>query len=138
MRFKKSIFLIFSIVLLSCSQKTLTINSSVKRINYPGVVGLSPFVGYKISFENSSDFKIDKVQLNNKNEIKEFSLYDESTRKSISSANLLNKGKYTISFKVKGISGIEKPDEVTVFILSNNKTLKKTAKVLTIAPFNLR
>lgn len=138
MKFNKSIFLIFSIVLLSCSQKTLTINSSVKRINYPGVIGLSPFVGYKISFENSSDFKLDKVQLNSGNDIKEFSLYDESTRKSISSANLLNKGKYTISFKVKNITGIEMSDEVTVFILSNNKILKKTAKVLTIDPFYLR
>ena len=74
MKLTKFIFLIFSIVLLSCSQKTLTINSSVKRINYPGVVGLSPFIGYKISFENSSDFKIEKVQLNNDTKIKEKTL----------------------------------------------------------------
>lgn len=138
MKFKKSIFLLFSIVLLSCSQKTLTINSSIKRINYPGIASASPFVGYEISFENSSDFKIDKVQLNNDNEIKEFSLYNESTRKSISSANLLNKGKYTISFKVKNIKGIEKPDEVTIFILNNGKLEKKTSKVIKKTPFRAR
>tara|TARA_R110002050_G_scaffold105724_1_gene215474 strand:+ start:2791 stop:3207 length:417 start_codon:yes stop_codon:yes gene_type:complete len=138
MKLTKFIFLIFSIVLLSCSQKTLTINSSVKRINYPGVVGLSPFIGYKISFENSSDFKIEKVQLNNDTKIKEFSLYNESTKKSISSANLLSKGKYMISFRSQNIKGVEKPEEVTIFILSKGKIEKKTAKVLIKKPFSLR
>ena len=137
MNFKNCIFLIFSIVLLGCSQKTLTINSSVKRIVYPGVVGLSPSVEYKISFESSSDFKIDALKLNT-NEIKEFSLYDERTRKSISSANLLKSGKYTISFKLENSRDIKKPEEVLVIILSNNKTIKKKGKIKTIEPLRLR
>ena len=137
MDFKKYLFLIFTIVLFSCSQKTLTINSSVKRIVYSGVVGLSPSVEYKISFESSSDFKIDALKLNT-NEIKEFSLYDESTRKSISSANLLKRGKYTISFKLENSRDIKKPEEVLVIILSNNKTIKKKGKIKTIEPLRLR
>jgi len=137
MNFKNCIFLIFSIALVGCNQKTLTINSSVKRIVYPGFVGLSPSVEYKISFESSSDFKIDALKLNT-NEIKEFSLYDESTRKSISSANLLKSGKYAISFKVKNIRDIKKPEEATIFILSNNKTIKKKGKIKTIEPLRLR
>jgi len=137
MDFKKYLFLIFTIVLFSCSQKTLTINSSVKRIVYPGVVGLSPSVEYKISFESSSDFKIDAVKLHT-NEIKEFSLYDESTGKSISSAPVLKSGKYAISFKLENSRDIEKPEEVTLFILSNNKLIQKKEKVKTIEPLRLR
>ncbi|MFT5762044.1 MAG: hypothetical protein ACI8WA_001168, partial [Polaribacter sp.] len=114
MKFTKSFFLIFTLVLLSCSQKAITINSSIKRINYPGIASASPFIGYEISFESSSDFKIDKVQLNN--DIKEFSLYSVSTRKSISSANLLSKGKYILSFSVKNSIEIDEADEVAVFI----------------------
>lgn len=138
MKYTKYIFLIFSISLLSCSQKTLTISSSVKRINYPGIVSASPFVGYEIIFESSNDFKIDKVELNDTNEIKEFSLYSESTKSSISSANLLKKGKYTLSFKVKNITGIDDEEKVAIFILSNDKAEKKTTKILKKAPFRAR
>ncbi|MFN0728616.1 hypothetical protein [Polaribacter gochangensis] len=138
MKFTKYIFLIFSIGLLSCSQKTLTINSSEKRINYPGIASASPFVGYEISFESSNDFKIDKVELNGANEIKEFSLYEESTKNAINSANLLKKGTYTLSFKVKNIKGIDDSEKITLFILSDDKVEKKTANILTKAPFRAR
>jgi hypothetical protein len=136
MKFTKSFFLIFTLVLLSCSQKAITINSSIKRINYPGIASASPFIGYEISFESSSDFKIDKVQLNN--DIKEFSLYSVSTRKSISSANLLSKGKYILSFSVKNSIEIDEADEVAVFILNNGKLEKKISKVIKKAPFRAR
>ncbi|WP_347172847.1 hypothetical protein [Polaribacter uvawellassae] len=138
MKFTKYIFLIFSISLLSCSQKTLTINSSEKRINYPGIASASPFVGYEISFESLYDFKIDKVELNDTNKIKEFSLYNEKTKSSISSANLLKKGKYTLSFKVKNIKGIDDTEKITIYILSNDKVEKKTANIITKAPFRAR
>ncbi len=138
MKFTKYIFLIFSIGLLSCSQKTLTINSSEKRINYPGISSASPFVGYEISFESSNDFRIDKVELNGANEIKEFSLYEESTKNAINSANLLKKGTYTLSFKVKNIKGIDDSEKITLFILSDDKVEKKTANILTKAPFRAR
>jgi hypothetical protein len=138
MKFTKYIFLALSLCLLACSQKTLNINSSIKRINYPGIVSASPFIGYEISFESLSDFKIDKIQLNNENEIKDFSLYNVNTRSSISGSNLLTKGKYILSFKTLNIKSIDKPDEVTIVTLNNNKIEIFTSKVVKKTPFTAR
>ena len=137
MKFSKYIYIVFCVALISCSQKTLTVNSSVKRINYPGIASASPFIGYEINFESSNNFKIDKVKLNN-NEIIEYSLYNFTTRNSISGDNLLNKGKYTLSFKLKSISGIDEEDAVVISVFNNEKKEKITANIIKKPPFRGR
>jgi hypothetical protein len=138
MKFTKHLFLALSLLLLCCSQMTLQVNSSVKRINYTGQESGSSFIGYQINFESLSDFRIDKIQLNETKEIKEFSIYSVATRKSMDSSTLLDKGKYILSFKTVDIKLINKLDEVFIYALSDNKVVIVKSKVNKKAPFRAR
>ena len=138
MKFIKHLYLALSLLLLSCSQMVLQINSSEKRINYAGQASGFSFIGYQINFESLSDFKIDKIQLNGAKEIKEFSIYSVAIRKSIDSSTLLDKGKYILSFKTVDIKLINKSDEVFIYSLSSNKVAIVKAKVIKKAPFRAR
>ncbi|WP_144896222.1 hypothetical protein [Lutibacter sp. Hel_I_33_5] len=125
-------------IISSCTDDVLTINSASKRINYPGIRTVEPFIKFTIQFKAKTSFTIHQVKLNDTEEIKNFKFYNIEKNVLINSGTEVGKGSYIISFKTMDIKKIDTLDEVFIYAESNNKTLKQKVLIVKNEPLKKR
>jgi hypothetical protein len=133
---KKIYLVILTITLISCSSLSeIGINSSTKRIHYPGIKTGKSFVHYKVEFKSENNFTLENITLNNNEAIETYDLFSIQLKQYVKNTTEHEKGTYVLTFKTSAIQLIDNEDEVTLSIKSENKIQNKKIKVEILEPF---